>query len=127
MRPMLWIRNMDTGSRFEPSKKLVRWTWIGVGFLTGAFLITACVLLFVPPPRRPGATDPALITQVHFEEVICLGCGSLQRAISTKEGNGPWLNWPRHCTECGHSLPAGKWIGSQPHPAQTSPVPRFPK
>jgi len=47
MRPMLWLRNMHFGSPYEPSEKMVRGVWIGLGVLSGAVLIFAGVLFFV--------------------------------------------------------------------------------
>lgn len=49
MRPMLWIRNMHFGSPYEPSEKLVRWVWISLGILIGAFFIFAAVLRLLHP------------------------------------------------------------------------------
>ena len=47
MRPMLWLRNMHFGTSCDPSEKMVRGVWIGLGVLSGAVLIFASVLYFV--------------------------------------------------------------------------------
>ncbi|MCK4624314.1 MAG: hypothetical protein KAV00_03315 [Phycisphaerae bacterium] len=113
---------MDTGSRFEPSQKLVTGVWIGLAVLIGAFLIFAGVLRLLHPPPPPQPSDPTLITNVHFENIICPGCGSQQRAISTKEDNQPWVTYAQLCTQCGHVLPKSQWIRDHPPPLQDKPM-----